>query len=358
MLLLDSLHQLVDERLQTSLQDIVNNIHIESNFCIRHPNYKPLQLPTEAVERFERLPYSLQMKYLNLQLQNFLYGIYYNGFLQAALAPTEDSKTPQHHENNTFLGVDLVFYERLHDSNNGEGYFDSGWLVVRQEDDSFVVAKGGLTLWVGDRHLQPEVVPLVGEEIAIRLPRNRVQNGFYMAVGDAGPPSDEEQLTRIYFNLSPEGAVAVMDSLTRQLNKIALPFLFKVLYDPAYYKRHDSGVLYFAKSHYAAIRKVLQQVYAEHQAHFRTQVPLFTKFLAPGLAIAEEPDLKFAEQESFGMNRCQIVASGLLLARENNDESPQKRMVAILQQFSSLELDLNRSYLNANSEDIYIPLQL
>lgn len=358
MLLLDSLHQLVDERLRTSLQDIVNNIHIESNFCIRHPHYKPLQLPTEAVERFERLPNSLQMKYLNLQLQNFLYGIYYNGFLQTALAPTEDSKTPQHRENNTFLGVDLAFYERLHDSNNGEGYFDPGWLVVRHDDNDFVVTKGGLNLWVSDRHLQPEAVPSIGEEIAIRLPRNRVQNGFYMAVGNAGSPSDDEQLTRIYFNFGPEGAVAVMETLTRRLNEIALPFLFKVLYDPAYYKRYDAGVLYFAKSHYAAIRRILQQVYAENQAHFRAQVPLFTKFLAPGLAIAEEPDLKFAEQESFGMNRCQLVASGLLEAKEDNDESPERRMKAILQQFSSLGLELNRSYLNANSEDIYTPLHL
>jgi len=40
----------------------------------------------------------------------------------------------QNLENNTLLGVDLGFYERLHES-NGKGYFDPGWQVLRQESD-------------------------------------------------------------------------------------------------------------------------------------------------------------------------------------------------------------------------------
>jgi hypothetical protein len=47
-----------------------------------------------------------------------------------------------------------------------------------------------------------------------------VQNGFYMAVGNVGANRfdlSEGQLVtvRVYFNLTPEGAVAVMGSLTR-----------------------------------------------------------------------------------------------------------------------------------------------
>jgi hypothetical protein len=70
--------------------------------------------------------------------------------------------------------------------------------------------------------------------------------------------------------------------------------------------------------------KCFRSVYAENQLHFRTEVPLFTKLLAPGLALAEEPDCKFAAVESFGMNRCQIVANGLLEAWQNGDESPER----------------------------------
>ena len=36
------------QQLLDTLQDIVNNVQIHSNFCIRHPNYKPLELPEEA----------------------------------------------------------------------------------------------------------------------------------------------------------------------------------------------------------------------------------------------------------------------------------------------------------------------
>ena len=103
---------------------------------------------------------------------------------------------------------------------------------------------------------------------------------------------------------------------------------------------------------------MLQTVYAENQLHFRTEVPLFTKLLAPGLALAEEPDSKFAAVESFGMNRCQIVANGLLEARQKGDESTEYRMACIHQHFSVLGIDWQRSYLNANSEDIYTPLDV
>lgn len=355
------------ERLRNALQDIVSNVQIQQDFCIRHPNYKPLELPGEVIDRFKRMPSDVQNRYWSLQLRSFLYGIYYNGSLRSALAPDADSSNfPLHQdlENNSFLGVDLAFYERLHNGNNGEGYFDPGWYVVKQEiDGSFAVTKGRLTLHIeSDRHLQiAEQSATVGDTVAIRLPKNRVQNGFYMAVGNAGPQNlsngnHQPQTVRIYFNLSPEGAVAVMGSLTHQLNEIPIPFMFKALYNPADYGRYDSAVLYFEKSQYEAVRPILQKVYTEKRSHFHPEIPLFTKMLMPGMGLAEEPDQKFATQESFGMNRCQIVANGLLEAWQQGNDSPEARMNVILNHFRLLGIELQRSHLNANSEDIYTPL--
>ncbi len=356
-------------QLLDTLQDIVTNVQIQPNFCISHPDYKPLELPGEAVANFRQVSSDIHNKYLSLQLRSFLYGIYYNGSLRTALAP--DADTPglalhQDLENNTLLGVDLAFYEQLHKSNDGTGYFDPGWYVVRQESDgSLAVTKGGLTLHIErERHLQPtEQSAAVGNSVAIRMPRNLMQNGFYMAVGNVGAqshshPNRYPETVRIYFNFSPEGAVVVMSSLTRQLNNISIPFSFKVLYNPADYKRYDSGVLYFEKSNYESVRQVLETVYAETRAYFNTDVPLFTKLLALGLGLAEEPDRKFAVQESFGMNRCQIVANGLLEAWCSGDDSPERRMDSILKHFSLLGIELQCSYLNANSKDIYTPLNL
>ena len=354
-------------RLLDALQDIVSKVQIQSNFCIRHPDYKPFELPAEVVVRFQQMPADIQRKYLSLQLRSFLYGIYYNGCMRTALAPEADSNPlPLDLENNTLLGVDLGFYNRLHESNSGTGYFDPGWYVLREESDgSLAATKGSLRLHIErDKHLQPaQQAAVVGDSVAIRMPKNLVQNGFYMAVGNVGSnrldPSKGQPVTvRIYFNLTPEGAVAVLGSLTRWLNEKAIPFSFKVLYNPGGYGRYDSGVLYFDKSDYEVVREVLQAVYGENESHFQPEVPLFTMQLASGLGLAEEPDQKFAHQESFGMNRCQIVANGLLEAWYNGDDFPEGRIKAILQQFFLLGIDLQRVHLNANSEVIYTPIEL
>lgn len=346
------------KQLQNKLQDIVSKLQIQSNLCVSHPDYKPLQLPESAVAHFQRLPWKLQLQYLSLQLRSFLYGIYYNGSLKVALAHNANSTglaLHQNVENNTFLGVDQAFYEQLHQSNSGIGYFSPDWRVVWQEiDGSLVVTKGGLSVHIErDRHLQPkERTVTVCDSVSIKMPRNLVQNGFYVAVSNAGPQGDSN-IVRVYFNLSPEGAVAIMQALTQQLNAIPLPFSFKTLYNPSDYGRYNSAVLYFQKDHYETVQSVLQTVYSENQCHFQKQVPLFTKLIAPGLAIAEEPDRKFVDLESFGMNRCQIVANALLEAWQQGDESPEGRMISILQHFTLLGIELQRPYLNANSEDIY-----
>ncbi len=344
------------------LQDIVNKVKIQSDFSIHHPDYKPLKIPVEAVERFQRMPEYMQQKYLSLNLQSFLYGIYYNGSMRNTLAPEKDNNAPLLDlENNTVLGIDVDFYQRLHDSNSSTGYFNYGWSILREENDgSLAVTKGDLRLNIErDKHLPTsEQNTVVGDSVAIRMPKNLVQNGFYVAVSNMGSnriqDSENQSVTvRVYFNLTPEGAVAVMGSLTQQLNELAIPFSFKVLYNPKDYQRCDSGVLYFDKKDYEIVSRVLQRVYKQTQSHFKSDIPLFTKQLALGLALAEEPDQKFSEQESFGMNRCQMVANGLLSVWEQGNDSPEERMKAILQQFSMLGINLQRVHLNTNSENIY-----
>ena len=353
------------QHLWDTLQDIVSKVKIQSNFCIRHPDYKPFELSAEIVTRLEQMPLEFQNRYRSLQLRSFLYGIYYNGSMRTGLAADTDSNLRQLDlENNTFLGVDRAFYNRLHQSNNGIGYFDRGWYVFRKDNDGrLVVNKNGLKLHIErEAHLQPsQQNAIVGDSVAIRLPKNLLQNGFYMAIGNGGQYSlnhsdSHPAIVRIYFNITPEGSVAIMAALTRLLNEISIPFSFKVLYNPGDYGSYDSGVLYFEKKNYEAIRLALQAVYSKNQAHFQPEIPLFTKPLAWGLGIAEEPNCKFTDRESFGMNRCQIVANSLVQAWQNGDDSPEARMNGIIENFSHLGIDWQYAYLNANSEDIYIPL--
>lgn len=97
-----------------------------------------------------------------------------------------------------------------------------------------------------------------------------------------------------------------------------------------------------------------EQVYDEERSHFRPETPLFTKRLAPGLGLAEEPEI---DPKDFGLNRCQVIADALLAVWETGDDSPGARWMGILEQhFTQHGIDLQRPYLNPNAEDIYTPL--
>ena len=345
-----------------TFKDICQKVELTSNFAILHPEYKPFELPEEIVKRISNLPEEMQQNYWSLQLRGFLYGIYYSGSLRETLAlDTENENIPLDLENNTFLGVDLEFYEKINDSNHGKGYYDSGWIVTKEENEhSLIVSKGEIKLYIErENHLQPaQKASKVGDSVSILMPKNIVQNGFYMAISDAGShsqgaPGIPPEIVRVYWNLIPDGVINVMETITTELNSLSLPFTFKVLYNPGDYTRFDSGVLYFDKCNYKTFQPVLEKIYTENKSYFKPEIPLFTKQLAPGLGLAEEPNIRFTEVESFGMNRCQIIANGLLTAKAQGKNSSEEKLDCIFEQFSSLNLDWEHAYLNANSEDIY-----
>jgi len=122
-----------------------------------------------------------------------------------------------------------------------------------------------------------------------------------------------------YWNVRAEGAVPLMRAATRGLNRFQVPFRMKCLTNTAFYTRNDAAVLYVDKRFYRITARVLARVYREIARHLRPDAPLFTKPLADGLALAEEP----YTGESFGMQRCRILAEGLLgaHARGSRDEA-------------------------------------
>lgn len=346
------------------LLDISKNIQIESNFSIYHPHYQPFALPANIANRFQQNPSALKSKYLSILLRNFLYGIYYNGSLQTVLAANNHRSSHLNLIENNSLGLDRDFYEQLHHNNHGTGYYDPNWQILRIEPDgSMAVQKHDLTLYIEPEcHLQPQTnLPKVGELISIWMPKNLLQNGCYVAVSNLAMENislenTDLALGRIYFNVQSSGAIVLMDNLTQALNKESIAFKFQVLYNPSAYQRYDACILDFHSQNYPIIRNILQPIYQEHQAYFQPEIPLFTKFLAPGLGLAEEPKQKFAPQETFGMNRCQIVANALLEAWEKRKNAFEERMEIIYQHFARNLIDLHHPYLNPTSEDIYRPL--
>ncbi len=350
---------------KTFLQ-IASQIEIESKFSIYHLDYQPFSLPALMAETLERSSTELQDKYLTLLLRNFLYGIYYNNSLQSVLAANTTNPNLLLHqdlENNCVFEIDWQFYNQLHQHNHGTGYLDSGWRVLRQEPDgSLAVTKDGLTLHVEENYLELDALSSrVDDLINIRLPKNRLNNGFYLAMSNSGKQQQDDlqnawselEVVSIFLNLNPQGAVALMSSLTEKLNAVEIPFNFQVPHHPLGCDRYDSGILNFQRQDYPAIQELLNNIYAENQAYFQPETPLFTKYLAPGLSLAEQPLEKPLNKQSFGVNRCQIIANALFEAWEKDIDSPEEKLDIICQHFAWKSIDLEHPYLNPNSEDIY-----
>lgn len=337
-------------------QDIANHIRIEPcNFFVSHHNYQVPKLEAELIERLQKLPQEMQDKYLTSLLQNLIYSIYFDGLLVQKQLIKIGYKTGLE---NALFEIDWEFYERLHKNNEGKGSFHPNFRVLRQEvDGSLAVQLFGVTLHIQrERHLQlKDQSATVGNLVAVSMPSSQLKPGYYTAIGDVVSSSDGLPVL-IYFNFSPEGAVAFMKGLTTQLNVLKVFFTFLASYNPSYYGGYYSAFMRFNKHDYELIWRVLNEIYIENKSFFQKQVPTFTKTLAPGVGLAEEPEYEFEFLKDFGMNRCTIITNALMKAHNNGDESKKSRMRYILEHFEQLGIDIEHPYLNPNSEDIYTPL--
>jgi hypothetical protein len=339
------------------LEDIVNYIKIQDNFAVAYLDDEPLELPDGLLEVIQKLPKSQQHKYLGSQIRNFIYNRCFKGdnYLdRTSNISLKSFSKSEILENNRISGRDWEFYQAIHTANSGTGYWDSGWEVLKVESEaSLAVKKQGLTLYIEPKkHLEtPGLLPLVGNSVSILMPKNLLEQGYYLAVSNCGLPT--EATVCIYFNLDSGGAIALMQYLTETLNTLQIPFCWKLLSDSESYWRYDSGMLIVRQSDYRHSLPAIHAIHEKHQSHFSTPEPIFTKILLPGISIAETPLNRANEPINFGMHRCQLVAQGLLNAWLEGDNSPAKRMQLIRQSFDQAQISWDAPYLNPQSQDIY-----
>jgi hypothetical protein len=252
-------------------------------------------------------------------------------------------------------GVDLT--PALSEANATRERWDAGWQVYQVLPSGQVMAhKDGRTraLWPGEflSTDAPGMALRPGMNLAVFFTRETktMQPGFYFAFGEAQAGElDHFSLVRLYWNVRAEGAVPLMRSVTRGLNRFQVPFRIKCLTNTAFYTRNDAAVLYVDKRFYRVTARVLASVYEEVARHLRPDAPLFTKPLAAGLALAEEP----YTGESFGMQRCRILAEGLLSAHARGLRDEASRLEEVERHFAAYGLTLEAPYLNPRSVDQY-----
>jgi HopA1 effector protein family len=332
------------------LAEIVAKITIDSDFTIAHPDYPPLSTSPETLGKLQQLSVDLQQKYLVAQVQSYLYDLYFSHSPIGISELAAIAQQPQTIENNLIDGINIDFYPRLQQSNTSRGYFDPGWEIIAKTDwGELIVVKDGLHLYIEpQQHLAPEDYQAApGTIVSIYLPHNLVGQDTYIAIGNAGIPRGSE-LIQIYFNFTPDAAIDINYKLTSALNKQSIPFQFAILHDPARFDRYDAGTLELAQSDYRSVQSVLAEIYQAHQTAFSPHIPLFSKELAPGLGLVEVP-----ESDTFGQHRCQILATGLVMAIDLGQIAATEKLNTIHHTFQIAGIDLVQPHLTPAAVDRY-----
>ena len=241
-------------------------------------------------------------------------------------------------------------------ANNGKGTWEPGWRInsldeggrvcVSRDEVSFWVPPTGLRTRTGKLEEGDFCRVLIGKEMRHLVP------GFYFAFGD-GAQQDErdtaDPLVRLYWHLTAGAAAQYMAVTTSLFNRAGIPFRTKVLSDPASYVRADAGVLYLERRWFGPARGLVLEVHQTIKAGLRADVPMFTKPLAEGLGLAEDPHNRM----SFGQSRCKLAARALWACFVRGVGSREGRVSLLMDAFREEGLDPEFPYLDKNSADFY-----
>tara|TARA_R110002072_G_scaffold271038_2_gene430944 strand:+ start:51225 stop:53660 length:2436 start_codon:yes stop_codon:yes gene_type:complete len=252
---------------------------------------------------------------------------------------------------------DSHFLAELSEANQSTSHWSSGWRVIEMANE------GQIQVRRGECHRAPVPGEFLfdagpgmrtqyGDTVSVRVVREStiVQRGFYFCFSDEIPDQFEEfNSVRVYFNVRPEGAPALLRELTGRLNRFQIPFRFKCPVTPNLFNRRDSGVLYVPWKFWLAARQFVADSLPHFESYLEDDVPLFTKPVQPGVGLAEDP----GNLRSFGQARCEFVAEGLADSwlEGNLDFSVQVAVDAIAGRFQQDGISLERPWLNPGSRD-------
>ena len=344
---------------QQKLQDIVAKIEIASDLTITYEEFEPLKISSHLQEYLTQISLVDRDQYLAAKLQRYLYSIFIidlkpesNATLSTINdAESDDQSDRQEVANYVKKWSRTKFYQQLTHHNHGRGYNDPNWLVIKQAGDYWHVTKNNLTLHIKpERHLaQPQEELSPGKLISLKMPPNLVDHGLYIAVGDAGTTKTDNSeqkftITQLYFNVSSEGALHLLDNLTQKLNAIRIPFDFNLAYDETEFDHLDAAVLEFKSSDFDLIYPIVKTIYQANQTYFQSEIPFFCQLLAPGLGLAEKPRSSNFERENIGQHYCGIIAQALVKIWQQNNLSQSEKLNYVLNYLSEAGIDIERLY--------------
>ncbi len=239
----------------------------------------------------------------------------------------------------------LAFVEALAAANAGIGHWESRWAVNEVADAEVVATRDGLRIRASAASCRPAGTgPLqTGVEASVWFPNAApaASPGFYAALSDAPfAPTSTDTVARLYWNLLPDAAIALMRTVTRTLNARGLAFVLKVRADPAGFNRCDAGVLYVRLADLEHALDLLSPTYLDLAPGLREPVPAFTRRLAAGVALALDP----GRRTSFGEHRSELLAEGIVRCHEHRHRSLARRIAAIEESLLAAGIELAQPF--------------
>ncbi len=292
----------------------------------------------------QRLSATDQRTYLRLALRERIYQDAFSRGWPQPTKPPEDTQAS---------GEDRGFADSLAAASTSTGYWEPGWTIIAAEHDRLGIDSGNLQLWVSradvacDADTTRPARP--GDTVSVRMPRGSydLSPGYYSVFSDhPGTGIADDLVVRLYFALRPTGAPTAMHILTEGLNTAELPFRLKMLSSPAHYTRADSAVLYLGATNLDRAVEPLATAITSLAPLLVDRTPMFTRSLAAGVGLAEEPTGK----QSFGQHRSTLVAEGLIRAAERHARTPRHRLGHILTAWCDAGLSPDMPHLSPGSE--------
>lgn len=262
-------------------------------------------------------------------------------------------------------GGSARFVDMLAAENSGVGFHDRGWRKINgahvdPPGNHVWVEKGGLKVLAEPEALIHEAQSAVdsgAEAVSVLSPKEfmRLSPGYYLARGNTPfPNSDRMRLSRFYWNLEADGAATFVRTVTGELNRMSIPFIAKLISDPRAYGRHDSAVLYIDPEDMQTASESLRIIAKEMRSYSNNGTPALTLPLGPGFAFAEDP----GSGQSFGMNRCGMIAEALVRAAENNVDGVAERYGILEEVFEQGGVAIDRPYQYKESDKVDMSLLL
>jgi len=255
------------------------------------------------------------------------------------------------------LSSDLSLIEAMSAANATRERWEHGWKIEQVMHQGEISAyKGSFrrNVWPGQFLSKdgPAAMPRPQAEISIFYARESrsLQNGFYYVFGEmAEETTNRFGLVRVYWNINSDGAPHLIGHTTARFNRFHIPFRLKCATARSQFERTDVAVIYLAKRFFGIAAGVIPEIHSAVSDYLEEEVPLFTRKLAKGVGVAEDP----GTGESFGQSRCKHLAQAVWNCYAKGQQSTEGRFREFHRLLTANGINTKYPHLNAGSYDWY-----